>query len=149
MADPIKIIKEDHKVLEKLFKQYEQLGDGAIKTKQNLAGQICDFLKLHADMEEKIMYPKQKATFNNEGDKMVEEAYAEHEVVKGLIAAIEARDSDDLQFDAKVKVLHEVVSHHVKEEENELLPKTKREFSEKEFEKMGNEMELFKAKHIV
>lgn len=147
MADPIKIIKSDHRMVEKLFKGYEQLSGDALRAKQKIAEDICVALTLHAEMEETIMYPKQEEKFNNEGDKMVEEAYAEHEVVKGLIATLEEMDPDDPQFDAKLKVLQEVVSHHVKEEEQELLPKTEKEFSEEELSEMGDEMEAFKAEN--
>lgn len=134
-------------MVEKMFKQYEQLGDTAFKSKQKLAKQICEFLTLHAEMEEKILYPNQEEKFNNEGDKMVEEAYAEHEVAKGLIAAIEETETSNPQFDAKVTVLQEVISHHVKEEETELLPKTEKEFSAEELADIGDEMEAFKIEN--
>jgi hemerythrin superfamily protein len=47
----------------------------------------------------------------------------EHASVKDLVSQIESGDPADDLFDAKVKVLGEYVTHHVKEEEGELFPK--------------------------
>ena len=48
---------------------------------------------------------------------MHHEAEIEHEGAKNLIAQIEASSPDDDYFDSKVKVLSEMIKHHVKEEE--------------------------------
>ncbi|MCR5876894.1 hypothetical protein LRS10_23695 [Phenylobacterium sp. J426] len=45
------------------------------------------------------------------------EAYVEHDSAKVLIAEIEAGGPDDEFYDAKVKVLSEMIEHHVEEEE--------------------------------
>jgi hypothetical protein len=49
----------------------------------------------------------------------------EHAGVKGLIAELEGLEPDGEMYDAKVKVLSEYVKHHVKEEQNEMVPKAK------------------------
>jgi hypothetical protein len=48
---------------------------------------------------------------------MHHEAEVEHEGARKLIAEIEAADPDDDYYDARVKVLSEMIKHHVKEEE--------------------------------
>jgi hypothetical protein len=48
---------------------------------------------------------------------MHHEAYNEHGAPKRLIAEIEATEPDDDYYDAKLKVLSEMIKHHVKEEE--------------------------------
>jgi hypothetical protein len=48
---------------------------------------------------------------------MHHEAVVEHAGAKRLIAEIEASSPTDDYFDAKVKVLSEMIKHHVKEEE--------------------------------
>ncbi len=143
MADAIKIIKDDHRKVEALFKKYKDLGDTAYATKQAIAMEICGLLTLHAQMEEEFLYPRIKEAFNKEDDKMVAEAYAEHDVAKQLIAEIQSLTPEDEQFDAKVVVLCENITHHVKEEEAELLPKTEKKLSEEELDEIGTQMEDF------
>jgi hypothetical protein len=48
---------------------------------------------------------------------MHHEAVVEHAGAKKLIAEIEASGPQDDYFNAKVKVLSEMITHHVKEEE--------------------------------
>lgn len=144
MADTIKIIKDDHREVESLFKKYKNLEDGDLESKQDTAMEIVSLLKLHAEMEEKFFYPKLKEKFDEEGSKNVEEAYEEHNIAKDIITEIESLSPEDPQFDAKVTVLEENISHHVKEEEGTLLPKAKKELSKEELEAAGEEMEKFK-----
>ena len=50
-------------------------------------------------------------------DDLLQEAYVEHDAAKVLIAEIEAGGPDDEFYNAKVKVLSEMIEHHVEEEE--------------------------------
>ena len=147
MTNPIEIIKRDHRNVERLFKDYEELGDRAVETKRKVVDKIIAALELHTEMEEVHFYPKMKKTFSKEGDKMVEEAYAEHQVAKQLLEELGALDPEDPQFDAKVKVLQENIAHHVKEEEEELLPKAEKEMKEEELHIIGEEMKAFKLEY--
>lgn len=147
MANPIKIIKEDHRKVEDLFKKFEDSGSKAFVTKREIADKIITELTVHALMEEKIFYPAAEKAFNAEGDKMVEEAIAEHDVVKNLMNEIQNLNSEDPQFEAKVIVLKEVIEHHVKEEEEQLLPKSEKEISKENLERLGDEMVKFKEKN--
>jgi hypothetical protein len=70
---------------------------------------------VHTEIEEQIFYP---AFLQATKDKdMHHEALIEHDGAKKLIAEIEASDPSDDYFDSKVRVLSEMIKHHVKEEE--------------------------------
>lgn len=145
MANAIQIILNDHKEIKALFKQYSELGDRAFQTKKDLAQKICDLVSTHAEMEEGYLYPEAEDVFTKEGDKMVEEAYAEHEVAKNLIKELSKLDPEDSQFDAKIEVLSESVDHHMEEEEKDLLPKIEKTFKEETLDEIGTQMEEFKS----
>jgi hemerythrin superfamily protein len=120
--DALTLLKEDHRAVEKLFKEFENAkGDGR---KEKLARQICFELTVHTTIEEEIFYPACKGKIDE--DKL-KEAYVEHDAAKLLIAEIEAGSgkTDDF-FDAKVQVLGEQIDHHVKEEEDELFPEVRK-----------------------
>ena len=120
--DALALLKEDHRKVEKLFKDYESAkGDGR---KEKLARQISLELTIHTTIEEEIFYPACKGKVDE--DKL-KEAYVEHDAAKLLMAEIEAGSgqSDDY-FDAKVQVLGEEIDHHVKEEEDELFPEVRK-----------------------
>lgn len=121
-TDAIALLKEDHRAVEKLFKDFESAkGDGR---KEKLARKICLELSVHTKIEEEIFYPSLDGKVEED---LLKEAYVEHDAAKLLIAEIEAGNGqgDDF-FDAKVQVLSEEIDHHVKEEEDELFPQVRK-----------------------
>jgi hemerythrin superfamily protein len=120
--DAIALLKDDHRAVEKLFKDFEAAK--AEGRKETLAKRICLELTIHTKIEEEIFYPACEGKID---DDMLKEAYVEHDAAKLLMAEIEAGNgqSDDY-FDAKVQVLSEQIEHHVKEEESELFPQVRK-----------------------
>ncbi len=114
----LSILEKDHREVESLFSQFEKAKDEAQKSE--LAEKICLELKVHAQIEEELLYPMAREETGE--DDLVHEALVEHHTAKQLIKEIESAKSSDELYDARVKVLGEYVKHHVKEEEKELFP---------------------------
>jgi hemerythrin superfamily protein len=111
--DAIELLKDDHRQVEEWFEEFESTNSSA--KKQRLATQICEALTVHTQIEEDIFYP---AFIEATGEEDIHhEAVVEHESATKLIEQIKASSPDDDYFDAKVKVLSEMIKHHVKEEE--------------------------------
>jgi len=111
--DAIVLLKADHRQVEDWFEEFEKARTDSRKT--DLADKICTALKVHTQIEEEIFYP---AFIEATGDEDIHhEAVVEHDGAKKLIAQIEASGPEDDYYDAKVKVLSEMIKHHVKEEE--------------------------------
>lgn len=116
--DAIGLLEADHREVEALFEAYESAESDTQKA--DIAAQICLALKVHAQIEEELLYPPAR---DKTGDTdLVDEAIVEHQGAKTLIAQIEAMAPGQPLYDAKVKVLSEQVRHHVEEEETELFP---------------------------
>jgi hemerythrin superfamily protein len=137
--DAIAFLKSEHRDVEDLFKKFEQLGDGAHKSREATVGKIIEALSKHAAIEEEILYPeiRERVEKGGDDDDMVLEALEEHHVAKATLAEIERLPSEDERFKAKVTVLMESVRHHVEEEEDELFPKVRDMFSKSELDEMG------------
>jgi hemerythrin superfamily protein len=136
----VKLLKADHQEVAALFKQFESTDD---EEKGGLAEQICQMLTVHAQIEEELLYPAAREALQEDGADLVDEATVEHASVKDLVSQIESADPTDDLFDAKVKVLGEYVTHHVKEEEGELFPKLEK--TDLNLEAMGTELAERKA----
>jgi hypothetical protein len=119
-TDATTLLRDDHKLVSELFKQYEKASNA---TKKKLVAQICLELSVHAQVEEEIFYPAVKKAMKDHV--LVPEATVEHATLKSLIAQVEGIEPDGEMFDAKIKVLSEYVEHHVKEEQDEMFPKAK------------------------
>jgi hemerythrin superfamily protein len=111
--DAIALLKADHRQVETWFASFEKARSESRQA--DLAAKICKALTVHAEIEEEIFYP---AFIEATGDEDTHhEAIVEHAGAKKLIAEIEASSPGEDYFEAKVKVLSEMVKHHVKEEE--------------------------------
>src|ERR1700704_2419474 len=124
--DAITLLMSDHDEVEELFNQFQKAkkngGDRA-----DIVEQICKALTVHAEIEEEIFYPAARdALAEEDGEDLLDEAEVEHASIKSLVEQLQDSDPDDDLYDAKVKVLCEYVTHHVKEEEGEMFPKVKK-----------------------
>ncbi len=113
--DAIALLKADHRKVEDLFARFEK-AEGT-KSKREIAEQICLELTIHTKIEEDIFYPACKGQV--EGD-LLDESYVEHDAAKVLVAEIEEGSPEEAFYDAKVKVLSELIEHHVGEEERRI-----------------------------
>lgn len=124
-TDAIDLLKADHAAVDAMFKEYESIKDTRRdKAKADLVEQICGALSTHATIEEEIFYPAVRK--DSETNTLVNEAAVEHQTLKDIIGRLRTATPSDPLFNAGVKVLSEYVSHHVKEEEDELFPQVRR-----------------------
>jgi hemerythrin superfamily protein len=132
--DALALLKEDHAEVKKLFAEFEKAKKADDDDRRReLVATICESLTIHAQIEEEIFYP---ALRDVEGlEDLLDEAEVEHISVKELVAELENAEPGDELYDARVKVLAEYVEHHVKEEEGEIFPKTRK--SEVDLAEMG------------
>ena len=112
--DGLQLLAADHRKVEALFEKFEAAK--GVSLKEQLVRQICTELKVHAQIEEEIYYPAVRGKVE---DADLDEAYVEHDSAKLLINELEAAEPDESYYDAKVKVLSELIEHHVKEEEKQ------------------------------
>jgi len=112
--DGLQLLAQDHRKVESLFAQFEKASGASAKEK--LVRQICTELKVHSQIEEEIYYPAIRGKVEEED---LDEAYVEHDSAKLLINELEAAEPDESFYDAKVKVLSELIEHHVEEEEKQ------------------------------
>jgi hemerythrin superfamily protein len=143
-VDAIVLLKDDHKTVEKLFKEFEKAGEQAYKQKQELVGQMIKELTTHAYIEEEIFYPAARESVPATSSHVLE-SVEEHHVVVWMLSELNGMDPEDERFDAKVTVLMENVRHHVKEEEEEWFPQVREAMGRKSLQEIGERMEKAKS----
>jgi hemerythrin superfamily protein len=117
----VALLKDDHVRVRNLFDRFEAAKSRAAKAK--IVREAVTELKVHAAIEEELFYPAVRAKVGRE---VMNEADEEHHVAKLLIAELERMDGSESHFDAKFTVLAEIVRHHIKEEEGEMLPEAEK-----------------------
>ena len=113
MADGFEVLSAQHREVERLFDQFVAAPDDAI------AREICEKLTVHAEIEEKALYPEMRRLVDD-GDDLADEAEAEHGVAKTIIARLYDSPPEDLR--PLIDELQRIVTAHVKSEEERLFP---------------------------
>ena len=138
-TDAIVVLKEDHKLILKTFKEFENAGENATVTKGRLVDRVIELLTVHTYIENEVMYPRVRELLPDLEDD-IDESYEEHHVADLLVLELAAMKPDAERFDAKTTVLIENVRHHIEEEEQEWFPKVREGLGRKQLQEIGAAM---------
>jgi len=138
-TDAIVMLREDHKEIRRVFREFERARDATPNKKQRLVDKMIKLLKEHTYIENEVMYPKVRELLPDlEAD--ILESYEEHRVADSLIEELAVLRPEDERFTAKAMVLIENVRHHMKEEENDWFPRVRQGLGRKVPQELGAEM---------
>lgn len=142
--DLIQLILEDHKALKTLIKTLKD-SEVELSERQDAFEEFAPLLVTHAKPEEETLYVAMK---QDEID-MREDGFegdVEHAIADQLLEEIKRTDDEDL-WSARVKVLAELVEHHIEEEEEEMLPDFRKETELEERVTLGEKFRQLKMKY--
>jgi hemerythrin superfamily protein len=144
-TDAIVLLKNDHKEIRKVFREFEKAGENATVKKGQLVDKMIELLTVHTYIENEIMYPEVRKLVPDLEDDILE-SYEEHHVADVLVTELFALSPDAERFDAKTTVLIESVTHHIEEEEEEWFPKVRAALGRKQLGELGERMLAAKEK---
>ncbi|HZK07688.1 MAG TPA: hemerythrin domain-containing protein [Bacteroidales bacterium] len=127
---------KDHKTQRTLADQLLET-HGESPERKKLYKELKKELKIHEQSEERYFYIPLM-----EVDKSQEQArhsVAEHHEIDELVEKIDETEMSSSAWLAHFKELHELVNHHLDEEEEEVFPLAKKVLNDKEIESLGRE----------
>jgi hemerythrin superfamily protein len=139
VPDAIVYLKDQHKVVKRLFKEFQGAGEDATAKKGKLVEQILENLTVHTYLENEVMYPEVRKLMPDLEDDILE-SYEEHHVADVLCMELAGMSPDDERFDAKTSVLIENVTHHIDEEEKDWFPEVRKGIGRKQLQEIGARM---------
>jgi iron-sulfur cluster repair protein YtfE (RIC family) len=113
------MLKKQHRQVLGMFKEVEKTDDP--NERRRLLEEITEALKSHSEIEEEVFYPAIRETGAKKAEELVLQALEEHHVVDLLLAETPDVDPEAENFEAKMRVLREIVAHHIEEEEQEMF----------------------------
>jgi hemerythrin superfamily protein len=138
-TDAIVLLKDDHKQIRGLFRQFQDAGPNAVKTKAKIVDKIIEALTVHTYIENECMYPAVRELLPKLEDDVLE-SFEEHHVADVLCMELAAMAADDERFDAKTTVLIENVTHHIEEEEQEWFPQVREGLTRTQLQDIGQRL---------
>jgi len=137
----IELLTQDHKLVKKLLEELSTTTERAVKKRGELLLRIEQELQIHTALEEQILYPAIKQAGGREEEKLYYEAKEEHRTVDSLVLPdLLHTATDTVEFAGRVKVMKELLEHHIEEEESELFPTAKKLLGKDALESMGQAM---------
>ncbi|HEY8524036.1 MAG TPA: hemerythrin domain-containing protein [Acidimicrobiales bacterium] len=137
--DAITLLKDDHKLVKRLFREFKQTTDRAVKTRERLCRRMVKELSIHAAIEEMLLYPRLRSVLPK-GDKLADHAIEEHQEAKELLAKIDGMSGDDPELAPTVEKLAAAITAHVKEEEGDLFKQLRAKVGRKDLAEWGEEL---------
>ena len=138
-TDAIVLLKDDHKQIRKVFRDFQAAGEVATGRKGTLVKRMIELLTQHTYIENEVMYPRVRALLPELEDDVLE-SYEEHHVADVLVMELANMKPTDERFDAKTTVLIENVQHHMDEEEQEWFPQVRAGLGRKQLQEIGQEL---------
>ncbi len=142
----IDLLKEDHKRVKAILGQLSDSTERAVKKRSELLNKLEMEIVIHTRLEEEILYPAFKKAGGKEQAIMYHEAKEEHRAVDSLVLPdLKATSPSTLEFSGRVKVVKELLEHHIEEEETEMFPQARKLLGKAVLEELGEQMEAMKA----
>jgi len=142
----IDLLKADHEKVKGILGQLSDSTERATKKRVELLDKLEMEITIHTRLEEEILYPAFKAAGSKEQDVMYYEAKEEHRTVDSLVLPdLKETDPGTPEFAGRVKVVKELLEHHIEEEEKEMFPQARKLLGKARLDELGEQMEAMKS----
>lgn len=136
--DAIVILREDHKQVRALFREFQ--GKEVTRARKGqIVAKVVELLTVHTSIENEVMYPEVRRLLPELEDDVLE-SYEEHHVADVLVMELSTMEPSDERFDAKTTVLIESVTHHMDEEETDWFPKVRKGLGRTQLRELGEQL---------
>lgn len=135
----LEFLKGQHRTFREFFKKLEDERDP--REQGRILQLLIKLLVIHTEIEEKHLYPRLKVG-NDELRELVLESLQEHHVVKVEIDEIEGLVPEVETCRPRIKVLKDLVFHHVDAEEQVVFPLAEKACGRLALDDIGKELEI-------
>lgn len=137
------LLAQDHRAIEAQLKELALTPSTEAADRTERFARLQALLQAHARAEEEVLYrPLQRVAPD---DILTLEAFEEHHVADVLLQELASSGPAGPGWTAKLRVLEELVQHHIKEEELDLFALVRNHFEAEALARMGTEFRV--AKH--
>ena len=142
--DAIQILEKDHRRVKSLLAKLKR-ASGSADDCGPILSELVKAVQEHTTIEEEIFYPAfRDAVRGKRDERLFYESLEEHHVVDLVLPEVERARPATMELAAKVKVLGELLTHHLDEEEATLFPKARRALGGDKLAELGDALALRK-----
>ncbi|MEV5510789.1 hemerythrin domain-containing protein [Streptomyces orinoci] len=139
--DAIELLKHDHRMVEQLFRDYRAAASDV--QRRGVVEVLVRELSKHAALAELMVYPLARQVFHD-GSEEIGQHLDEHMAVKELLLELDRLRTGDERTDDLMERLRQEVERHMREEEEELLPKLRAAMDDTALGELGQALDRAK-----
>jgi hemerythrin superfamily protein len=136
-TDAIVLLKQDHKEIRRLFRQFQSAETKA--SKDATVRRVVKALTTYSYLENEYVFPELRKRLPDLEDDVLA-SYEENHVVDVLCTELAEMTAGDERFDAKATVLIEAVSRHFGKEEDDRFRQVRQSLGRKDLQEIGAHM---------
>jgi hemerythrin superfamily protein len=140
----LEVLKNDHDRIRALVTRLTNNLESDREKRTEIIARIRDEIVPHARAEEAVLYNGMRAA--DAPTDMAYHGFKEHAEIEALLYTLETMDVLHVNFKSVAQKLHDMLVHHVNEEETELFPEFKAVFSMEESTMMAEAFNELKPK---
>lgn len=140
--DIFEVLTTDHDKVKKILEQLQHTSNRAAGRREKLMQTLIANFLPHAYAEEQYFYQILLDETSEQED--VYSALEEHRVAKTVLSDLTDADLDDPRWMARLKVLKELIEHHVEEEESQIFDIAREVINEDRADEVGKRFKEMK-----
>ena len=138
------LLVKDHEEAKALARQMHETSSASRRI--TLLGKLKPALTAHSRAEEKVVYDALlRVRANDASHELGDEGYVEHSLVDELLSTLATTNASAERWKATAKVLHELLEHHIQEEESDVFALLGDHYDRDELQAMGTQFQRMKA----
>jgi hemerythrin superfamily protein len=121
--DALTVLRREHTRIAQLFLEFDGLPGCACNGRKAIVHEIDELVRRHIEMEEALIYQRLASAPEWADDRITPlHSEQEHQLVLHLLDEIAATDCRSDVYVARVRILRDVLLHHIAEEEAYIFP---------------------------
>jgi len=143
--DFLAMLHEQHMKVQQEIMQMQNMPMNEHDRKKDVWRQFKHDITAHMDGEEKYWYPVLERNQNSRMDAQM--AMEEHKAAREVFKDLDDTDMDDSRWMARLMVLQELLTSHIKEEEEKLFPETRQGIGDRQTMEIMNDFKKEQEHH--
>ncbi|MHB0859036.1 MAG: hemerythrin domain-containing protein [Anaerolineae bacterium] len=139
--DLFQTLKKEHQQVIGMMEDLQK-SSGSSKQKEDKFNQLHMELSAHASAEEQVFYPE--LMHDEKSKHLALEAIEEHRHVVMILKELASSNKGEDQWQAKLKVMKDMVEHHVEEEEGQIFQAAEKVLNKSKLQQIGDKFQQVK-----
>ncbi|MHB8108466.1 MAG: hemerythrin domain-containing protein [Syntrophorhabdaceae bacterium] len=133
-------LKKEHKEVQDILDRLTGMKSGSSSKMDDLFQKLKVEIVPHMKAEEKVFYPSLEKK-SGEAREHALEGFEEHHVAELVLSELDQMDMSEDHWAPKMKVLKELIEHHVQEEESEIFESAEKVLKSNDFDMILSQFE--------